>query len=123
MWEQRPGIPRLRSALRLAILGALFVLMHLAAWAQKADESSEQPDSPSSILPHPASDRFWISAQDNIIFQYHPSFHAKYTGVNSLHSHPENATSNIGTLYLGWAPARTTELQLDIERASGGGIS
>lgn len=110
-------------ALRLILLGAWVALICLPGWAQKTDEASDQPDSPSTLLPHPASDRFWISAQDNIILQYHSSFPAKYSGVNSLHAHPEDATSNIGTLYLGWAPTRTTELQLDIESASGGGLS
>ena|SRR5690242_7712152 len=104
----------LYALLRLVLIG---VVICPGAWPQ------DSPDSPSAILPHPASDRFWISAQDNIIYQYHPSFPAKYGDVNSLHSHAEDATSNIGTLYLGWAPTRTTELQLDIESADGGGIS
>lgn len=80
-------------------------------------------DPPTTLLPHLQSDRYWLSAQDNIIFQYHPSFSADYNGANSLHAHGENATSNIGTLYLGFAPLKNTELFLDIESAAGGGLS
>ena len=46
-----------------------------------------------------------------------------YSGSNSLHAHAESATSNIGTLYLGFAPTKHTELFLNIESAAGGGIS
>ena len=106
------------------------VLCVSLAWPQQASElpnaSAEQQagsDAPTTLLPHLASERFWISAQDNIIFQYHPSFPASYSGVNSLQAHAENATSNVGTLYLGFAPKKYTELFLDIESAAGGGIS
>lgn len=76
-----------------------------------------------TVFPHSQNERFWISAQDNIIFQYHPSFPAKYSGINSFHDHAENATSNIGTLYLGYEPHKNTELYFDIESAAGGGLS
>lgn len=96
-----------------------------ATSAQEA--SAVQPataDDPAiTLFPHLRSERYWISAQDNIIFQYHPSFPAKYSGPNSLRNHAENATSNIGTLYLGYAPHKDTELYLDIESADGGGLS
>jgi len=90
-------------------------------------EIAQQPDTtedPSvTLFPHIQSERYWLSAQDNIIFQYHPLFPAKYSGVNSLHAHAEYATSNIGTLYLGYAPHKNTELYFDIESADGGGLS
>ena len=86
--------------------------------------TSPTPGDPApTLLPHLKDERFWISAQDNIIFQYHPSFRAKYTGPNSLRPHGENATSNVGTLYLGYALARHTEIFFDLESADGGGIS
>jgi high affinity Mn2+ porin len=72
---------------------------------------------------HSDSARYWISGQDNIIFQYHPSFFAKYSGPNSLHSHAEDATSHVSTLYLGYQVTKTTEVFFDLEEASGGGIS
>src|SRR5258707_1124528 len=72
---------------------------------------------------HPNDTRYWISSQDNIIFQWHPSFYAKYSGPNSFSAHAENATSHVGTLYLGYELRKTTEVFLDVEEASGGGLS
>jgi high affinity Mn2+ porin len=112
-------------------VGLCFLVIFTSlAWSQQgadissasAEQSQTVPDSP-TLLPHFATERLWISAQENIIFQYHPAFPAAYSGANSLHAHAENATSNIGTLYLGFSPRRHTELLLDIESAAGGGIS
>ncbi len=115
---------RMRHSARWLLAFAFLALLCTSALAQSnPGDKSDEADSAPTLFPHLANDRFWISAQDNIIFQYHPSFPAKYNGANSLHLHAENATSNIGTLYLGLMPVRTTELQLDIESASGGGIS
>ncbi|HET7208094.1 MAG TPA: carbohydrate porin [Terriglobales bacterium] len=119
------------STNRLIAMLLFLVLVATAVAAQSAEphgnDSDAETETPSenspSLLPHTDSERFWISAQDNIIFQYHPSFAAKYSGPNSLHAHAENATSNIGTLYLGFAPHKYSELYFDIESASGGGIS
>jgi len=76
-----------------------------------------------AMFRHAEASRYWISGQDNVIFQYHPSFDAKYSGPKSLHSHAEDATSHVSTLYLGYALTHTTEVFLDLEEASGGGIS
>ena len=108
-------------------------------WLTAVPALTQQPNSPAqpaetntpaapadpatTLLPHLKSERFWISAQDNIIFQYHPSFRARYSGPNSLRPRAESATSNVGTLYLGYALARHTEIFFDLESADGGGIS
>jgi len=75
------------------------------------------------MFPHSKTARYWISGQDNIIFQAHPSFRAQYSGPNSLSSQSEHATSNVATLYTGLALTSTTEIFLDFETADGGGIS
>jgi len=75
------------------------------------------------MFPHSESGRYWISGQANIILQWHSKFPAKYSGANSLHSRPENATSKVFTLYLGYELTHTTEVFLDMESASGHGIS
>lgn len=113
----------------ICCLVAVCVSMDVAL-AQEAPESlpdAQQPavatDPMLTLLPHLKSERFWISAQDNIIFQYHPSFRSQYSGPNSLHAHAESAISNVGTLYLGWSLARYTEIFVDMESADGGGIS
>jgi high affinity Mn2+ porin len=134
--KQRRKIAQASQWQRYLAAGLICVCLAPAfAFAQQAGgntSSSDQasaaqaatPEDPETTLfPHPRSERYWISAQDNILFQYHPSFSARYSGPNSLHAHAENATSNVGTLYLGYAPQKNTELYFDIESADGGGIS
>ncbi len=96
-------------------------------------QSAPQPDSGSNdvppdpetvtLFPHSNTSRYWISGQDNIIFQWHPSFPAQYSGPNSLRDTAEHATSNVATLYLGYQATKNTEVFFDVESASGGGLS
>ena len=76
-----------------------------------------------TLFPHSETSRYWISGQANIIFQWHPSFPAAYSGPNSLHSYGENATSKVYTLYLGYELTSTTEVYFDAESAGGRGVS
>jgi high affinity Mn2+ porin len=105
-------------------------LVLLASTALGQSSSSSDAPEPSSVVqpvitmfPHSPTARYWISGQDNIIFQYHPSFEAKYSGPNSLHASAEHATSNVSTLFLGYSLGTTTEVFLDLEEASGGGLT
>ncbi len=95
--------------------------------AQTADEppaSSPVADDPIvTVFPHSETARYWISGQDNIIFQYHSSFHAKYSGPNSFRTEAQNGTSSVFTLFLGYQLRDTTEVFFDLEEASGGGLS
>src|SRR5271170_6461258 len=75
-----------------------------------------------TILPHSDKDGYWISAQANVVFQWHPSFPAKYTGTNSMTPEGQSATTHVITLYTGWTVTPTTELFADFEYATGGGI-
>jgi len=75
------------------------------------------------MFPHSQTSGYWISAQDNIILQWHPAFHADYSGPNSLRSPAEQATSNVATLFTGYALTSTTEVFFDLESAAGGGLS
>ncbi len=76
-----------------------------------------------TMFAHSQTARYWISGQDNIIFQWHPAFDAKYSGLNSLSAKAENATSHVGTLFLGYEVTKHTEVFADIEEAGGGGLS
>ena len=91
--------------------------------ASDAPELSSTDDPAITLFPHSPTAPYWISGQDNIIFQYHPSFYAKYSGPNSLQASAEYATSNVSTLFLGYTLAKTTEVFLDFEEASGGGLT
>lgn len=99
----------------------------LCAYGQ--DSPATQPsrtasdDSVPTLFPHSQTSRYWISGQDNIIFQYHPAFDAKYNGPNSFTAPANNAISNVSTLFLGCRLFPHTEVFLDIEEASGGGLS
>ena len=89
-----------------------------------AAAASDTPDDPVlTMLPHSNTARYWVSGQDNIIFQADPSFYAKYSGPHSLSSRAHNAASNISTLFLGYQLRPTTEVFLHLEEASGGGLS
>ena len=75
------------------------------------------------MFPHSQISRWWISGQDNIIFQWHPSFDAKYSGPNSFRSKAEHATSNVATVFTGYELTNTTEIFMHFETAAGGGVS
>ena len=116
----------------------------LAAPAQDSapDKTQSQPDAQTSVsaqtpepatpdsdpadlltmFPHSESSRYWISGQANIIFQWHPTFPAKYSGPNSLTAQAQGATTHVLTLFTGYELSHTTEVFADVEDATGGGI-
>jgi high affinity Mn2+ porin len=118
-----------KSLFNPVVWAALFAMLwHVPA--ARAQENQPQPSTETAeeepavtMFPHSQTARWWISGQDNIIFQWHPSFHAKYTGPNSFHPEAQDATSHVGTLYTGLELTKTTEIFLDFEEASGGGLS
>jgi high affinity Mn2+ porin len=98
-----------------------------AASPQASPAPSTPPDAsdgdPLTLFPHSETSRYWISGQANIVLQWHGAFPASYTGPNSLRPEPENGTSKVYTLYLGYELTSTTEVFLDIESAGGHGLS
>jgi high affinity Mn2+ porin len=100
-----------------------------AAWRpqNKAGNASASADADAddslTIFPHSETSRYWISGQANIVFQWHPSFIAAYSGPHSFRPVSESATSRVFTLYTGYELTSTTELYLDIESAGGHGLS
>jgi hypothetical protein len=115
-------ITRPSSLPRLAATLVFSIMLCVAAPAQ--DAANEQQDSgPASVFPHSETARWWISGQANTIFQWHPSFHALYSGPNSLNARHEHATSRVLTLYTGYQLTRHTEALFDLESAGGRGIS
>jgi high affinity Mn2+ porin len=79
-------------------------------------------DDPVTVFPHSETSRYWISGQANIVFQWHPSFPAKYTGANSLTPGAQSATTHVLTLYTGYELGKDSEVFADIEYATGNGI-
>jgi high affinity Mn2+ porin len=95
------------------------------SWAQSPADKPEAdaPGGPSTVLPHPDNTRWYIGGQFNTVFQAHPSFSAKYSGPNSLHTRAESEDSRVYTLYTGLQLSGTTEVLFDMESTSGRGIS
>jgi high affinity Mn2+ porin len=92
-----------------------------AATANAPDSPPDQ--NPETMFPHFKDTRFWLSGQANFIFQTHPSFHADYSGKNSLSPNFEEATSRVLTLYTGVRLDNSTELLVDVEEAGGAALS
>jgi high affinity Mn2+ porin len=91
--------------------------------APSENSDSPAPDAAPAVFPHSESSRFWISGQINLIFQWHPSFPAAYTGPQSLRPTAEHAASRVLTLYTGAQLTHSTEILFDLESAQGRGIS
>ena len=101
-----------------------WLLMSVVLAARAFCQSTPPPDDPVvTFFPHSQTAPYWISGQDNIIFQWHPSFEAAYSGRNSFRAQAEHATSNVATIFLGYQLSRTTEVFADAESAAGGGLS
>ncbi len=93
------------------------------AAAQSPQASENEPRaSPVTVFSHSDSDRYWVSGQVNWISQWHPPFHSPYQGPNSLTPQAQDASSHVLTLYLAYRPARWTQLVLDVEDSTGGGL-
>jgi len=116
---------RLLHAVFAWLLTAFLIAVACAAQNPEtpAPVSTTADDPAITMFPHSKTARWWVSGQDNIISQWHPSFRAKYSGPNSFQSHAEHATSNVATLFTGLQLTRTTEIFMHFEAAAGGGLS
>jgi hypothetical protein len=116
------------SALPSAALLIVLLCTH-SAMAQLPDTTSGQkptPDTgdetPTTMLPHFAEGRFWVSGQVNFIYQAHAPFDAKYSGPNSLQAKFQDAKGEVTTLYTAMQISRSGEALLDFEDAAGLGL-
>ncbi len=76
-----------------------------------------------TVFAHSETLPWWLSAQGNYIFQWHPRFGAKYSGPNSFEHASEQALSAVTTLYTGLELDPTIETIADLESAGGSGLS
>ena len=112
-----------RIARLLAIATSLVVMIAAPSGFAQADAAGKEPDPPLTFFPHSQTSRWWISGQENIVFQAHPSFSALYNGPNSFRNSGGKATSNVATLFTGLQITSSTEILADVEEVSGGGLS
>jgi len=90
--------------------------------APSGSSADSDPGDVLTVFPHSESSRYWISGQANVVFQWHPTFPAQYSGANSLSPQAQSATTHVVTLFTGYELSHTTEVFADIEDATGGGI-
>ncbi len=81
---------------RFAFVALCAILVPTNARAQVSNDNSDD-----TFFAHPDTLPWWISAQGNYIFQWHPRFHADYSGPRSFDHASEQAVSAIETLYTG----------------------
>jgi high affinity Mn2+ porin len=94
--------------------------------AQSSVPANSEPAAdhePETMFPHSDANRWWLSGQINVITQGHGSFSAPYSGPNSLKATPEIAISRIYTLYGALRLTKSDDIVVDLEEASGTGIS
>jgi high affinity Mn2+ porin len=119
-----------RGTIQLLLLVLIGVLSLARASGQIPDVTVPQhpnPQSPTTtaptMIPHLTEGRFWISAQENAIWQANPSFDARYSGPNSFRAHHDKAVGNVVTIYTGVPLNRSTAVEADGESAAGLGLS
>src|ERR1700693_2403398 len=110
----------IRSLLLIATLALIIAIVGPCSRAS-ADMNYDSGDD--TLFAHSDSMPWWLSAQGNYIFQWHPRFHAEYSGPNSFEHASEQAASAGETLYMGLQIDPHTEAVLDFESAGGSGLS
>jgi len=111
-----PSFVRISLAAAASLLCAI-----LASSPTLAEISYDTGDD--TVFAHSQTLPWWLSAQGNFIFQWHPRFHADYSGPNSFERASEQAASEVTTLYTGLELSPTLEAVADIESAGGSGLS
>jgi high affinity Mn2+ porin len=107
---------------QVVLLVTLLFAPHAAAQTPGPDEPRDRPPE-TSMFPHSDTARWWISGQVNLIGQAHAAFPSPYQGANSLRAVGERSLSRVVTLYTGLRLGRGWEVLLDLESASGTGLS
>ena len=101
-----------------SMLACLVVSIGPVALAQINYDSGDE-----TVFAHPQDVPWWLSGQGNFIFQWHPPFHAAYSGPHSFEHASEQAASEVATLYTGLQLGPYTEALVDVESAGGSGLS
>jgi high affinity Mn2+ porin len=124
--------PTQRGALVLAFFAAVVLFAGPPAFAQDPHpqgapsppdaETSPATDSIPVFLPHPSTDRLWVSGQVNIVSQWHPTFASPYSGMNSLSAQAQDASSRVLTLFSGLRLTNSMELLCDVQETGGHGL-
>lgn len=90
--------------------------------ARPVDAADHNSAGTATFFPHSESQRYWVSGQANFILQWHPRFHATYSGANSFRPEAEHQLSRLFTLYTGYQLTKSTEVLFAPESTGGRGI-
>jgi high affinity Mn2+ porin len=127
--QPRKPLPA-RRRIRLLFLVLIGLGAVATAAGQVPDVTAPQHPNPqtpttdaTTMFPHLAEGRFWISAQDNAIWQANAAFNASYSGPNSFRPHYDKAVGNVFTIYTGLQLNRSTAMLASGETAAGLGLS
>ncbi|MEO6829349.1 MAG: carbohydrate porin [Acidobacteriaceae bacterium] len=138
--QAAPSGPRQKPLLMPSLAGNCQLTESILAFSIAAAQSGEaaeiaplaiQPQSRSAteftFFPHPDNTHYWISGQENTIFQMHGNFHSPYQGSNSFTPQFEYKASAVSTLMLGYQlnpnPRYETEILYNEESSGGRGLS
>ena len=110
------------SGRTFAIIGAVLLCAILISSPVLA-EIDDYTSGNETFFAHSDTLPWWLSAQSNTIFQWHPRFHAAYSGPNSFDRLSDQAATEVATLYTGLEISPTLEAIADFEIAGGSGLS
>jgi high affinity Mn2+ porin len=114
---------RIRGIVWLACCAVVLLSPSVARAHGERDLPSEDKPSPPAA-PGPGQEEWYsLHYQFTAVSQYHPSFHAAYSGQNSLNSESEGATAFVTTLYADLRLWPGGELLFDPEMSGGSGLS
>ena len=140
MLEGRSGTRKVKTSRGLLAFAGwrlnsvLFLLLMLALTSQAV---AQRPDitvpvkpvpvtgteSQTTMFPHAAEGRYWLSGQANFVYQTNPPFDAAYSGEHSFRSNYDKANGRVMTLYAGFQLTRSAEVLVSVEEAGGSGLS
>jgi high affinity Mn2+ porin len=105
------------------LISSVAVTIALAIACGRARADFDYTSGDDTVFAHSDTLPWWLSAQGNYIFQWHPRFHADYSGPNSFEHASEQAASAVETIYTGLRLDANTEAIADFESAGGSGLS
>jgi len=111
------------SLVRIFSTAAAGLLCAILASSSVLAEIDDYDTGNDTVFAHSDTLPWWLSAQGNYIVQWHPRFHAQYSGRNSFDHASEQAASEVTTLYTGLELSPTLEAVADFESAGGSGLS
>jgi high affinity Mn2+ porin len=101
------------------LAAALSTALDVAAKGGRAEQIEDQEAAPAP----PPAETTSLHFQSTVAVQAHPSFHAAYTGRNSMQPHTQTETAAVSTVFVDQRLWHGAELVFDPELSGGHGLS